>query len=212
MLGTSNFPMCADYCPVRSDSTWCWTGSWSWTRAQEKVSKFFLFFWCKKSALCFSLPSLLIRPQKRANLDPQPEINPNYISKEGAFNGSGIAIASYSFDKGGYGVINVYYQHWTGQLRKLQLNDDGSWAGGDATTIIAVDARNATPISAVAYAMDYTSKVKKSYEGVISTKKTDMVFLNPTSGTSSTSTRTIRSAKESATTGQTRGGKARLET
>jgi len=90
----------------------------------------------------------------------QPAFNPNYLSKSGAFNGTGIAIASYSFDKGGYGVINVYYQHHNSQIRKIQLNDDGTWFGGDATTIIATDAKNGTPISAVAYAMDNTSKVR----------------------------------------------------
>jgi hypothetical protein len=82
------------------------------------------------------------------------------MSKSGAFNGSGLAIASYSFDKGGYGKINVYFQHWTGQIRKMQLMDDGTWQGGDTTNIVATDARNATPISAVAYAMDQKSTVK----------------------------------------------------
>ncbi|KIW00254.1 uncharacterized protein PV09_08145 [Verruconis gallopava] len=81
-------------------------------------------------------------------------VNPEYLSKTGAFNGTGLAIASYSFGTGGYGVINVYFQHWTGQLRKMQLMQDGSWQGGDASNIVATDARNATPISAVAYAMD----------------------------------------------------------
>ncbi|KAF2397792.1 hypothetical protein EJ06DRAFT_139160 [Trichodelitschia bisporula] len=80
--------------------------------------------------------------------------NPAYLSKSGAFNGSGLAIASYSFGSGGYGVINVYFQHWSGQLRKMQLMSDGTWQGGDSTNIVATDARNATPISAVAYAMD----------------------------------------------------------
>ena len=79
---------------------------------------------------------------------------------EGAFNGTGLAIASYSFGKGGYGVINVYFQHWAGQLRRMQLMEDGSWIGGDQTSTIATDARNATPISAVAYAMDYKSTVR----------------------------------------------------
>jgi hypothetical protein len=31
--------------------------------------------------------------------------------------------------------------------------DDGSWQGGTIAEIIAADARNATPIAAVAYAM-----------------------------------------------------------
>jgi hypothetical protein len=87
------------------------------------------------------------------------EINPAYISETGAFNGTGLAIASYSFGQGGYGVINVYFQHWSGQIRKMQLMTDGTWQGGDASNIVATDARNATPISAVAYAMDHKSTV-----------------------------------------------------
>jgi hypothetical protein len=89
-------------------------------------------------------------------------LNPAYLSKSGAFNGTGLAIASYSFATGGYGVINVYFQHWSGQLRKMQLMSDGSWQGGDSTNIVATDARNATPISAVAYAMDQKSTVSFS--------------------------------------------------
>jgi hypothetical protein len=39
---------------------------------------------------------------------------------------------------------------------------DGSWEGGDASNIVATDARNATPISAVAYAMDNKATVRSS--------------------------------------------------
>jgi hypothetical protein len=92
------------------------------------------------------------------NLDGNT-VNPAYLSKNGAFNGTGLAIASYSFGSGGYGVINVYFQHWAGQIRKMQLMQDGTWQGGDASNIVATDARNATPISAVAYAMDHTATV-----------------------------------------------------
>jgi hypothetical protein len=90
-------------------------------------------------------------------------INPEYFSKSGAFNGTGLAIASYSFGSGGYGVINVYFQHWTGQIRKLELLNNGVWAGGDATNIVATDAKNGTPISAVAYAMDGVATVSQFY-------------------------------------------------
>lgn len=41
----------------------------------------------------------------------------------------------------------------------MQLMNDGTWGGGDETTIIATNAKNGTPISAVAYAMDYASTV-----------------------------------------------------
>ena len=90
-----------------------------------------------------------------------PSVNPQYLSKSGAFNGTGLAIASYSFGSGGYGVINVYFQHWTGEIRKLELLNNGAWAGGDATNIVATDAKNGTPISAVAYAMDGIAAVSQ---------------------------------------------------
>lgn len=44
----------------------------------------------------------------------------------------------------------------------MQLMSDGSWQGGDLTNVIATDARNGTPISAVAYAMDYKATVGSS--------------------------------------------------
>lgn len=74
------------------------------------------------------------------------------ISRTGAFNGSGLALASESFASGGYGNIVMYFQHHTGQIRSTQLGSDGQWRGGDATSIVATDAKNATPIAAVAYA------------------------------------------------------------
>jgi len=37
--------------------------------------------------------------------------------------------------------------------------DSGTWVGGDATNIVATDAKNGTPISAVAYAMDDVAAV-----------------------------------------------------
>lgn len=51
----------------------------------------------------------------------------------------------------------------------MQLMEDGTWQGGDSTNIVVTDARNATPISAVAYAMDRKSTVHIFY---IDTKNT----------------------------------------
>ena len=48
----------------------------------------------------------------------------------------------------------MYFQHHSGQLRSVQLGSDGQWRGGDATEIVATDAKNATPIAAVAYTRD----------------------------------------------------------
>lgn len=51
----------------------------------------------------------------------------------------------------------------------MQLMDNGNWTGGDSTNIVATDARNGTPISAVAYALDRKSTVHIFY---IDTKNT----------------------------------------
>ena len=83
----------------------------------------------------------------------------SFLSTVGAFNGSGIALASESFASGGHGSIVMYFQHHSGQLRSAQLASDGTWQGGDVTNIVAADAKNATPISAVAYARNQTATV-----------------------------------------------------
>ncbi|KAL2038406.1 hypothetical protein N7G274_008745 [Stereocaulon virgatum] len=83
--------------------------------------------------------------------------NSSYLSTVGAFNGSGIALASQSFSSGGYGSIVMYFQHHTGQLRQAQLGSDGTWKGGDITQVVAADAKNGTPIAAVAYARNNTA-------------------------------------------------------
>ena len=53
----------------------------------------------------------------------------------------------------------MYFQHHTGQIRSAQLGSDGSWKGGDVTEVVAADAKNGTPIAAVAYARNSTSSV-----------------------------------------------------
>ena len=96
---------------------------------------------------------------------PSPGSAPNpeeFLSKVGALNGSGIALASESFGSGGYGSIVMYFQHHSGQIRQAQLARNGDWAGGDVTQIVAVDAKNATPIAAVAYARNNIAAVSVS--------------------------------------------------
>lgn len=51
----------------------------------------------------------------------------------------------------------MYFQHHSGQLRSAQLESNGEWQGGDVTNIVAADAKNGTPISAVAYARNQTA-------------------------------------------------------
>ena len=83
-------------------------------------------------------------------------------------------------------MINVYFQHWGGDIRKLQLMKDGSWQGGDSSNIVATDARNATPISAVAYAMDNKATVLcdpllvHMFEWLISTSGTSFISIKAT--------------------------------
>ncbi|KAI9782881.1 MAG: hypothetical protein M1816_001662 [Peltula sp. TS41687] len=100
------------------------------------------------------------RPVPVAPGDPRYSIggslDPAYYSKKGAFNGSGIALASQSFEGSEHGSIVLYFQHHTGTIRWQQLTD-GKWLGGSQSEIVADDAKNATPISAVAYAKNNVS-------------------------------------------------------
>ncbi|KAF2718068.1 hypothetical protein K431DRAFT_142310 [Polychaeton citri CBS 116435] len=84
-------------------------------------------------------------------------LNPSYYTTEGAFNGSGIALASQSFSEslegGTQGSLVMYFQHWSGQIRWQQLDSQGNWLGGDVSEVVAVDAKNATPLSAVSYSI-----------------------------------------------------------
>lgn len=111
-------------------------------------------------------------------------VNAAYLTTEGAFNGSGIAIASQSYGTGGYGTIVLYFQYHDGTVRNMQLLTGGGWIGGDYSTIVANDAKNATPISAVSYAMDQISTVGGFHIN-------NHVRLTYCSGTSFTSTGTI---------------------
>jgi hypothetical protein len=88
-------------------------------------------------------------------------MNPTYYSNAGAFNGSGIALASQSFaqslDSGSQGSLVMYFQHHSGDIRYAQLDPKGQWIGGDFSETVAQDAKNSTPLSAVAYALNGTS-------------------------------------------------------
>lgn len=76
-------------------------------------------------------------------------LNPAYYSTEGAFNGSGIALADVNF-----GIDNslyIFYQKHTGEIEQLIYKADGSWT---FVTQVATDAKNSTPLSTVAYIVD----------------------------------------------------------
>jgi hypothetical protein len=74
-------------------------------------------------------------------------IDPHYYSHTGAWNGSGIAIASVNF--GVDSSIFVYFQHYTGEIRSFIQEANGVWT--DSNVVVSSGARNATPLSAVAY-------------------------------------------------------------
>lgn len=86
-------------------------------------------------------------------------LDPAYFSKEGAFNGSGLALASQSFGSGEYGELVLYFQHHSGSIRWQRLTDNG-WVGGTASEVVATDAKNSTPLSAVAYSWNGVSTVR----------------------------------------------------
>lgn len=101
-------------------------------------------------------------------------VNPNDLSTVGAFNGSGLAVASQSFGSeatgnGTYGKLVMYFQHHTGSLRTMQLRESG-WQGGQESDVVVGEgiAKNGTPISAVSYALNNVAAVslQRSLEAV----------------------------------------------
>lgn len=76
-------------------------------------------------------------------------LNPAYYSKQGAFNGSGVALADVNF--GLDNSLYVFYQKYTGEIEQLIYKSDGTWT---FVTTVATDAKNSTPLSTVAYIVD----------------------------------------------------------
>ena len=67
----------------------------------------------------------------------------------------------------------MYFQHHTGQIREMQLGEDGEWAGGNSTDLVvpAAAVKNGTPIAAVSYIFNdiFTVSISRSLR---------IVFLN----------------------------------
>lgn len=82
-----------------------------------------------------------------------------YYSQKGAFNGSGIALAGNIWNQDTHLIFTLYFQHWSGDIRYMQYTDDEKWVGGTRSETVATDAKNATAISAVAYALNETQFV-----------------------------------------------------
>jgi hypothetical protein len=68
-------------------------------------------------------------------------------------------VAGESWNKGQKRIFTLYFQHWSGDLRYMQYTTDRKWIGGDKAQTIASDAKNATPISTVAYTLNGTMVV-----------------------------------------------------
>lgn len=102
-------------------------------------------------------------PGNSSSSAPAP-VTPSYHSTTGAFNGTGVALAGESFGTGGHGVTNLYFQHYTGQIRFMELGEDGNWRGGSTGELVAKNAKNETPISVVSYAFQNKAAVRVSIQ------------------------------------------------
>lgn len=96
-----------------------------------------------------SSPSLSVNPLYSIG----GAIHPDYYSKKGAWNGSGIAFAASHLKGVQPGLYTVFYQHHSGSIRYALQSIDGSSSGGSASEIVTTDAKNSTPISIVQYVM-----------------------------------------------------------
>jgi hypothetical protein len=91
-------------------------------------------------------------------------LNESYYSTKGAWNGSGLAYTWQTFStdlKGqakGEAKPVMYYQHYSGALRWMRRTDSDGWLrGSEGLEDVAVDAKNATPISAMYLIQNFTS-------------------------------------------------------
>ena len=83
--------------------------------------------------------------------------NPMYLSKRGAFNGTGLAamqtrlmnLTSQGLSSAaqGHGNLLLVFQHYTGDIRFMVRGSTGHWQGGSVYDVVATDAKNGTPIS-----------------------------------------------------------------
>jgi hypothetical protein len=97
-----------------------------------------------------SAPYLLAFHRSHPANPPSPTASssPSDFSTVGAFNGTGIAIGSQTRIPDLDGQTNLFFQHHTGELRWLDGVSD-AWIGGGAASVLAIDAKNATPISTI---------------------------------------------------------------
>jgi hypothetical protein len=74
------------------------------------------------------------------------------MSATGALHGSGFATAQ---TEGSSGNKLLYFQHATGEIRRMERGTDGTWSGGDSSTAVptatGTNPKNGTPIAIVNY-------------------------------------------------------------
>jgi hypothetical protein len=95
-----------------------------------------------------------------------------YYTSNGTFNGSGIALATEFWNHEERKIMTVYFQHFSGEIRSIQLTPKGEWIGGSKSEVVVSDAKNATPISAVSYSLGGTSMVCMEAECLLQRKLT----------------------------------------
>ena len=92
-------------------------------------------------------------------------IDPSYYSRAGAWNGSGIAYVWQNFTQDWDDILRsneyshvVYFQVPSGEIHWMRETSDYSWKqGAPELLVVATDARNSTPISAVQYTANGTN-------------------------------------------------------
>jgi hypothetical protein len=92
-------------------------------------------------------------------------IDPSYYTNTGAWNGSGISYIWQNFTQDWDDILRtnqyshvVYFQHYSGEIHWMRQTSDYSWKEGpEDLLVVAADARNSTPISAVQYTANGTN-------------------------------------------------------
>jgi hypothetical protein len=97
-----------------------------------------------------STSSIAPTPTADPDINIGGALDPLYYAHTGAWNGTGIAVASANF--GDDASLWVYFQHNTGEIRSIIQEADGIWK--DSNVVVSSGARNGTPISAVAYIVE----------------------------------------------------------
>ena len=74
-----------------------------------------------------------------------------YYSTNGAWNGTAFSTLQRVSPETTSSYPILYFQHYSGDVRWMELLPNGSWIGGTSLETVANDAKNNTPISAVTW-------------------------------------------------------------